>query len=509
MILYHEDFACYDCDQLMDYAAVGRNLPPPIWVGVGRFFPLTFQEFNALQFFTRTPAGFHSFAVAELLILLFFLFVFLRDWSVQLRAWSLTAAMLAPSFVISLTGLIYPERNILFWLGILMFCLERSRSSGNAIYVIGCFVATHCLLYYKEPLVIFIVVYAVASLLLSAGRSWGQSRPSWRKFALTNVIPIGMIGLASIYTFLFFSLIVSSSQKFGYIRDRAGDTRTNIIWTYLQRDWLIPIFGAVVFYRLVGCCLRKKKLDPLWDPLAFGAICYFLALIGVSLYADYYLAFVDLIALLYLVESCRSWLRKGLSLRTMAVVAALLLIVIHNAAYSTLIVMERKQVIGFERQLADFLKNYEGRGDKSETKLYFPFSEGYQLMELSSYLNYRKIPILGANSPASHMNNRFAISGGGNFSRSRCVSYRVYACFHSDEAEPGSLIIVSPQDHPSEKEINEIRLIGSPLLESHSASENSVSGRLLRLMVIFAPEFGESRYRERPQPWWQLYVFQR
>jgi hypothetical protein len=447
--------------------------------------------------------------VAELLVLLVFLFVFLRDWSVSIRVWSLTAAMLAPSFVIAFTGLIYPERNILFWLAILMFCLERSSSSGNAIYVIGCFVATHFLLYYKEPMVIFVVVYAVVRLLLNARRFWGQSHPSWREFTLTNVIPIGMMGLASIYTFVFFLLIVRSSQKFGYIHDRAVDTRANILWTYLQRDWLLSIFGAVVFYRLVGFCLRKKQLDPLWDPLAFGAICYFLALIGVGLYADYYLAFVDLIALLYFVESCRSCLGKGLSLRTVAVVAGLLLIVIQNAAYSALTVVERKQVIGFERQLADFLKSYEGRGDKRETKLYFPYSDGYHLMELSSYLNYREIPILGANPPASRDSNRFAILGRENFPGSRCVPYRAYACFHSDEAEPGSLIIVSPQDHPSQKELDEIRLISSPLLESHSASENSVSGWLLRLMVIFAPEFGEFRYRERPQPWWQLCVFRR
>jgi hypothetical protein len=72
MILYREDFACYDCDVLMDYAAVGRRFPPPIWTGAGRFFPLAFQEFHALQFFTRSPTGFHLFAVAELLVLLFF-----------------------------------------------------------------------------------------------------------------------------------------------------------------------------------------------------------------------------------------------------------------------------------------------------------------------------------------------------------------------------------------------------------------------------------------------------
>jgi hypothetical protein len=129
--------------------------------------------------------------------------------------------MLAPSFVIPFTFLVVPERNILFWSGILLFCLERSSSSGNVIYVIGCFVATHCLLYYKEPIFVFVVAYAILRLLLSARIAWGRnrSRPCWREFAAMNAIPVGMIAIASIYAVLFFSCLGFS--EFEYINEHA------------------------------------------------------------------------------------------------------------------------------------------------------------------------------------------------------------------------------------------------------------------------------------------------
>jgi hypothetical protein len=47
-------------------------------------------------------------------------------------------------------GLIYPERNALFWLTILILCLQRANSKSTPIYFLACFVATHFLLYYKE-----------------------------------------------------------------------------------------------------------------------------------------------------------------------------------------------------------------------------------------------------------------------------------------------------------------------------------------------------------------------
>ena len=83
---------------------------------------------------------------------------------------------------------------------------------------------------------------------------------------------------------------------------------------------------------------------------------------------------------------------------------------------------------------------------------------------------------------------------------------RAYVCFHSDEAELGTSTVVSADDLPEQKEIDEIPLISSPLLELHSMPEESAGGRFVRLMHIFAPNL---EIVSAPQPGWQLYVFRR
>ena len=80
--------------------------------------------------------------------------------------------IVTPTLGISFTGLIYPERNALFWLTILIFCLQRANSISTPIYFLACFVAMHFLLYYKEPLVVLVVGYAASRMLLDVNSNW-------------------------------------------------------------------------------------------------------------------------------------------------------------------------------------------------------------------------------------------------------------------------------------------------------------------------------------------------
>src|SRR6516225_2246771 len=175
LIFYKEDFAAYDDDQLTDFSLRGTSFPAPVWPGVGRFFPLGHQEFNLLRFITKSSAGYHSFAVAQLIILLLALVVMLGEYKFVYRVPVLIAATLAPSFVISFTWLICTERNVLFWLAIMLLCLYEHSQTKAGIYFIGCLVATHFALYYKETVVVFVVAYAGAELLLQSylGRRTG------------------------------------------------------------------------------------------------------------------------------------------------------------------------------------------------------------------------------------------------------------------------------------------------------------------------------------------------
>ena len=151
---------------LTDFSVQGMNFLPPVWSAVGRFYPLADQEFNLLKFVTRSPAGYHALVALQLLVLLAVLFVVLRAFQVRYRVLILIAAMVAPSFLIPFTGFVYPERNVLFWLAVMLLCLQEYSRTKARIYFIGCLVATHCALYYKETVVLFVVAYAITQLLL-------------------------------------------------------------------------------------------------------------------------------------------------------------------------------------------------------------------------------------------------------------------------------------------------------------------------------------------------------
>ena len=116
LLFYKTAFAWYGDSQLIDYSLLGKPFPPPIWLGAGRFFPLGFQEFNLLMYVTKSLVGYYSFAAVQLLVLLIALLVALQEIKIRYRVLVLMALMLAPSFVVSFSALVYPERDVLFWL---------------------------------------------------------------------------------------------------------------------------------------------------------------------------------------------------------------------------------------------------------------------------------------------------------------------------------------------------------------------------------------------------------
>jgi len=206
VIFYQETFAYYDDDMLTDFSLRGINFPPPIWPGRGRFFPLAVQEFNALKFITRSPFGYHCLVVIQLVVLLAVLFVFLREFQIRYRALLLITVMVTPSFLIPFSGFVYPERNVLFWLVILLLCLQRHLRGGSRIYFVGTLVAVHFALYYKEPVVLIVAAYALTQLFISIRPARGPSR-SWRKLLGENSLPVGLLAVCGVYVLCFVLVI--------------------------------------------------------------------------------------------------------------------------------------------------------------------------------------------------------------------------------------------------------------------------------------------------------------
>lgn len=501
IMLYKEDFAYYDNDQLTDFSLRGVSFAPPIWTGSGRFFPLGFQEFNLLALITKSPAGFHAIAAAQLILVAWALLVILDDYRMSYRVLIVMTAMLAPSFVIAFTGLIYPERNIIFWLVMIMLCLDRYVKTNSPVYVVGCLVATQFVLYYKETVVVFIACYAGSRLWWEASQA-RRDGSSWEGAIQKGLLSLGMLCLAAIWGLLFLVTIVGHGQS-SYLAAH-HQTPGVVFLAYLQTDWVPFILAATLCARSLEVVRSNGEFDPLWDCLGVGAIAYFFAIIGLRMVSGYYMAPVDLVGIVYVGRIALRWLATPTMGRVTVAVLIVACLWLHNVAYSAFRIVERKSLIANRKELAEFVHNYPSRTGKME--LFFPYGSQYHLMGVSSYLRYKDVPLAGVQDAPADKGRQIVIEGAGPFPHNRCVEYREYSCTHVDTPGDGALIIVLPDDDVSMGEA-EMAGRGSELLLSLNTCEICTERRSwFRLLHAISAEVASGQL---PEHWMHLDIFRK
>ena len=504
LIFYKEDFAYYDDDQLIDFSLQGKTFAPPVWPGSGRFFPLGLQEFNLLRYITISPAGYHSLVTAQLLILIVVLFLALSELKVRYRILTLSAVMLAPSFVIVFSGLVYPERNVLFLLAVMVLCLQRHSKTGDPAYFLGCLVATQFALYYKETVVVFIATYAGARLLLEYHIGVRRGHYPWRELARKGALSLGMLAVSGIYT-AFFLIALLPQRSFSYIASTHESVGSTLL-AYLLIDCIPFVLTVIVILRLGRFLVSKGDLDPLWDSLALAACVVFACTVGLRLYSGYYLAPVDFVALLYLGRLAAAWISKPSWVRRFVAAGVYLCIVSQSVAYSSFRMVEKKNTIALKSRFADFLQVYLPTVDGKTVELFFPYTNGYRLMELSAYLRYRGFQLSGQRDTPSEPEPSLLVEGREHFDGSRCVGYRDYSCTHRESPGAGALIVVLPDDDASMGSVQNIGKDSTLLLSAQASAKWTRPDSWFRLLHGISPMFPHS---ELPGHWLQLHVFKK
>jgi hypothetical protein len=505
VIFYKQDFAYYDDEVFTDYSVVGKNFEPAIWPGEGRFFPLEAQEFNYLKWVTRSPAGYHSFALVELLILLAVLVMILEGYGIQQRVVLLMAVLLAPGFLISFMGLIYPERNVLFWLAILVLCVQGHAKTGSAGYFLGALVATHFALYYKEPVAVFVGVFSVARIALDwrGSRQDGGSWPAgWREIARRNSLPLGILCVTGMFVVLLVTALAPAAS--GHYAASHHASLAAVLRGYLRAEWLVPVMLAVFAVRAARWLFTGAELDPLWEPLAAGALGYCLAVVTLRLYSGYYAAPAEMIAVLYLGRLALQWLSRPTPGRVIAVATAYSILMLHNAAYCAFRVVETKSLIGAKEQFADFLRNQTEGMDRVE--VYFPYASRFHLMGISAYLKYRGIPNRGRKGETGDAKGKIAVEGGGEYPFHRCVDYRSYQCTHADGAPNGAWIVVMPDDDVSRAEVERAGQGATLVFSVKACGICEREGSWFRRLHAISQEYWNGPL---PGHWLQLHVFKK
>lgn len=505
LIFHKEDFAYYDDDLLTEFSVRGVNLSPPVWPSLGRFYPLADQEFNLAKHFTRSPDGYHAVVVVQLLILLVILFRVLEAVPLRYRFLALIAAMAAPSFLIPFAGFVYPERNVMFGLAAMLLCLQRYAKTRSRFYFVGALGATHFALYYKETVVLFVAAYAVSRIFLDFYRARKQREKwSWREFARDEALPLGMLGVSAIYA-VFFVIVMLPHRTLSYIH-AIRVPFSAVIFAFLQIDWLPLLLLAVFLVRLQRFLVSRAALDALWDPLAVGALAYYFGVITLRINSGYYMAPVDLFALLYLARIVVGWLAKPGRVRVALVAVAITLVLVHDVAYSSVRTVERKGIIETKSQFADFLKNYLAAAKTNRVELYFPYTENYQLMGLASYLSYKGFQLEGQPVNGDTTQPRLVVESPRQFKDNRCVNYRDYACFHADEPGPGALIVMLPDDNISLSGVQKAEGGADSIFFAQGCATCRELHSWCRKLHAISAEFS---IRQLPEHWLQLDVYQR
>ncbi len=498
LILYNEDFAYYDESQYLTTTLRGRNFPLPIWISQGRFWPLGHQEFDLIRLLTQAPVGYHIFPILQLLIVVATLFIFLIDFPVLFRISLITIITLTPSFVISFFGLVYPERNIIFWLIILLICFQYFLKTRCKLYFCGTLIAAQFALFYKEPIFLLLGGFAGSRLLLQGflERSILQRR-GYYQFLKTHCLEVGLLILTGFF-FLFYLSIFLPYMNFEYARSRSTDI-FSILVSYFQSNLLLDIFIVTLISRLIYFIYFRQLPNSFWDSLAFGAFLYFLSYIKLQIFNSYYMAPVDFIAILYLGQLIYPWFKEKKVTYSSITTLVIFLIVGQNAAYSFYNIAERKNFINGKIQLTQFIIEYTQKGSERHKILFFPYSNGYALMEFSALLEYKGLKLAKHDPPKSTDKLIFTVKSPEQFPvEDRCIDYEhSLKCFQAKYPQSGDLIIVLPNDRVSTKEL--IQLKQESTLLFHYQPRPPFVKKILSLFF----------FNSRPDTWFHIYVFQK
>ena len=496
LMFFKEDFAYADNLQFTLNSLIGKPFPMPIWRDSGRFWPLGLQEYNFLALIGKNFFTYQLFSVFQLLAVLLVVNQIFLKTPTWYRISTMAIVMVTPSFVISFFGLIYPERNVIFWLSFLILCchtLTRFESINPRMYVYGAIFSVHFCLYYKETAFVLISSFASVRLLQNTLIHRSQlSRPrNLLELSKNNYVDLSFIVLSILF------LILYSIEVAPHITNRYGlspeNTLSSTFLSYVNSNFLILLLVGTLIYRAIHCLLSREKPNTLWDSLALGAVLYFFAFVQLGMYQKWYTAPTDFIAVLYFsqliydtfLEVPRKKGRDKLAkFTTTSIVTLLVLIVINqNVQRSAYEVLLRKSIVYGNTQLAYGINEYSHQSRsfrRGLVTLFFPSStEPGNIANFAYFLKYKNIEIysqnLDSNFPgtskqtmdflefkrnalidnlsdgSSLKKKTFILKSPSSFQENRCFPHWQVQCFQAYIPNQGDLIVILPGiDHTQE-----------------------------------------------------------
>jgi hypothetical protein len=469
MTLVWEDFA-YGDDSIFSLSTLkGHNLTPVIWPVGGRFHPLGLQEFNLVRHFTNTSLGYHVLTTAQLLVFSGVLLLLDDELSISARAVLAAVALLTPSTVYSFNELWVNERNVMFFLVCIVLSVKRFEKTRSTSWAVAAVLCAQIMMYNKETAFLLLLGFSASRVILRcrnvqvSGWNYGQL---WVR---ESRLDLCLISLAILFLILYFIFIGNGNMKYAAaMRVPLAD----LVLGYTRVDLLSWLLIAVVIVRIYLITSRKVEPLLLWDGLAFGGVACFLGYLKLSIFEIYYLAPVDLIAVLYVGRfAVLSWKR----IRSWSKVAVALLagvVVFQNLLVSAFVIYERKNLIHAKAEIASIVETQYRWATGKTLRIYFPYAGGYVIKEFGAYLSSRGVPVEGIDDETPAPKNvilaeayrtRLKYAPGRPAEDGPCVGWLTIPCHFLDGPAPGDLVIVLPEDEVSLAEVSVYREHGDLL----------------------------------------------
>jgi hypothetical protein len=453
VVLKWEAFANDDEAHFTLYILQGKHFGPGIWPQLGRFYPLYDEEFNLLSSFTRSVLGFHALPIAQLAIVAG-IFLFLnRGIFLAARASMAIAYLLLPSTVTCFVGLIFPERNVVFWLACLLLFVRLFENSGSIAWAVAATVSAQNMLYYKETAFLLLLGFATGHLILRCRRENGHGWDWTRLRAKESRLDHCFILFALVFV-LYYASVMMKHPNMAYA-DQMGFPLRGVILDYLRYDPLAFLFVAGALIRAWLILRGKITPSPFWDSLALGGVLIFAAYFRLKLFGPHYFAQVDLIAVLYLGRLIALSWKGSPTWRKLIVSAAGAVIVLQGVSMAAFQICERENSNQAKAKLADaILAQSESRPGRV-LRLYFPFASTYTLTEFASYLTYRGLDLEGYENSKNPLPSGSVELVSNRFTKDApCVNYRNFICHAGSAPVSGELVIQLPDDSESSVESN-------------------------------------------------------
>ena len=454
LTLTWEDFAYSDNSMFTLITLKGHDLGLPIWRNRGRFFPLGHQEFNLIRHFTGTAVGYHALPIIQLLALCGILLILDEELSITARAGLTACILVSPGIVISFGGLIYPDRNVVFWLVCLVLFIKRFEQTQATVWAVSAAVCAQIMIYYKETAFLLLWGLAVGRLVLRCKKAdqagWDYERLRDKESRLD--VCLACLGVLFLLYYVAVMLPHPNMQYADEQHLRAGEA----LLAYLRLDLLAWLLVAVVLCRIYGILRQGVSPSPFWDGLAVGGLTYFTAYLCLRMYSAYYLAPVDVIAVLYVGRfAVLSWGKTHLWSKV-AVLILLFVVLLQDISLSAFRVFERKNVIHAKAEIARVIIAQYQSGAGNAQRVFFPFAIPYRVMEFASYLNFRGVPVEGVPVESAGLNSIVVVSRA-VAKDGPCMGYASPICHAGSRPDPGDLVIVLPDDDASLAEITQFR----------------------------------------------------